>query len=225
MQKKVSLMVLLFFSAALLLTAGRFLLASVWDNQVNSFLEDWQQHREEPAPDAWQVAYDAVNKAISISPIENASYYNHLGRVWEWRQFSKPLGHPAAIESRQHALVAYRQAIQLRPQWPYSWLSLAATKLRLLQLDEEFMRALQMSAKLAPWRITSNKQIAEIGLMTWADLDKTTKQTVTTAIQRTVNYSGGTAKWLQTRANESDQRVLFCGLLTLESKVKRKVCN
>jgi len=224
MQKKISLVVLLFLSAVLLITAGRFLLASVWDNQVDSFLGGWQQQGGEPSRDAWQVAHDAANTAISISPIENASYYNHLGRVWEWQQFSKPFGHPAAIESRQQALVAYRQAIQLRPQWPYSWLSLASTKLRLLQLDEEFMHALQMAAQLAPWRLTSNKQVAEIGLMTWFDLDQATKQTVTTAIKRTVGRSSAAARWLENKAKDSNQLLIFCAALTQQAQAKLKHC-
>ncbi|PHS73120.1 MAG: hypothetical protein COB22_02305 [Cycloclasticus sp.] len=224
MPKRPRLILLILIGIVLLVTSSRMMLASFWGNQVNSFLIDWEQHGVEPESEAWQVAYEAANKAITLSPVADAEYYNYLGRVWEWQQFTKKFGDSTAQASRQNALIAYRQAVALRPQWPYTWVSLAYTKLRLLQIDEEFMHALNTAAKYSPWRIKSNKRVAEIGLMAWFDLDQATKRTVITAIQRTVNFNVNEARWLEKRATQSNQLLILCGVIEQEMRVKLKGC-
>ena len=200
-------------------------MAAFWANQLNTFLVDWEQKNIEPDPRAWQVAFDAAEKAIALYPIANADYYDRLGRVCEWKQFQHPFGDKAAADSRQRALEAYRQSVETRPLWPYTWVSLAYTKMRLLQIDDEFSVALHRSVELGPWRIKSNKRVAELGLMAWFDLDNKTKALVLESIRRTVDFGSGEARWLESRAADSNRQLIFCGVLSQEIKEKRKICS
>lgn len=224
MTRKTAFTFLLIASIVLAILSTRLMLASMWDTQVNTFLVDWEQKGLQPKQKAWQIAFNAVNKSISLSPIKNANYYDHLGRVWEWKQFNHPFGDKTATESREHALQAYRQSVILKPQWPYTWVSLAYIKLRLNQLDEEFNDALQSAFRLGPWRIKSNKHIANMGLTSWSNLEGKTKIIVMSAIKRTVSYGPRDARWLENRAKENGQHTLFCLFIIQEMKEKRKVC-
>ncbi|MEH6639352.1 MAG: hypothetical protein V7717_08775 [Porticoccaceae bacterium] len=223
--RKYSFYLLLCFSLVLVYYSGRIMLSALWAKQLNTFLLDWEAKKVEPDAVAWQVAFDAASNAIALHPGPNADYYDRLGRVWEWKQFRRAFGDEAATESRQHAVDAYRQSVATRPMWPDTWVSLAYTKMRLREIDEEFVTALRRSAELGPWRIKSNKRVAEMGLITWFDLDEDTKELVVESIRRTVDFSHSQARWLESRAIDAGRRVFFCDLITAEIKTKRKICS
>jgi len=201
------------------------MLASMLANQVNSFLLDWQKKGQQPDDNAWQVVFKSANKAIALSPVDNAEYYEYLGQVWEWKKFEASQTNEAAIASREAALKAYRTSIELKPQWPYTVIKLAYVKLRLNQVDAEFNQALKTAFNNGPWRIDINKRIAEMGLMAWPQLSKKSKVVAHTAIKRTVDYGYKDGKWLEQRAQDSNQLALFCMLLTNETKQKKHLCE
>mgnify|MGYP000385496623 CR=1 FL=1 len=225
MIKPLSLTVLLLLSIVLLTASARLMLASMWATQANSFLLDWQEKAQQPTDSAWQVAFKAANKSIALSPVANADYYDTLGQVWEWKQFEASQTDPAAIETREQALNAYRRSIELKPQWPYTVIKLAYVKLRLNQIDTEFNQSLQNAFNRGPWRIDINKRIAEMSLMAWPQLTNDNKVMARTAIKRTVNYGPSDAKWLESRAKTNNRHALFCLLLPHDMKEKRQICK
>ena len=215
---------LLLSSLLLIYLSLRVMMAAFWASQLDTFLQDWEDKRVEPSSAAWTIAYNAANKTIGLYPGSNANYYDRLGRVWEWKQFQHASGDKRASESRQHALEAYRESVATRPLWPYTWLSLAYTKTRLLEIDEEFYDALHRSIALGPWRIKTNRWVADMGLLTWHELDSPTQDLVLESIRRTVNYSKGEASWLEKRATELNRQSVFCAALDLTIKNKRNIC-
>jgi len=225
MIKSLSFTLLLILSIVLFTVSAQFMLSSIWANQVNSFLLDWQDKGEQPTERAWQIANKAANKSIALSPVDNAEYYEVLGQVWEWKLFEARKTEQAAIETREKAINAYRRSIELKPQWPYTLIKLAYVKLRLNQTDTEFNQALQNAFNRGSWRIDINKRIAEMSLMAWSSLSDNNKIIARTAIKRTVKYSPRDAKWLENRAQTNNQLAIFCLLLSTETKEKRKLCK
>lgn len=225
MLRKYALYLLLISSLVLAYFSGRMMMAGFWARQLNTFLLDWESKNVEPNPKAWQVAFYAANKAIALYPAANADYYDRLARVWEWKQFQHAFGDPSAHDSRLHALDAYRQSVVLRPLWPYTWGSLAYTKMRLLQIDAEFSEALRNAVRLGPWRLRSNQQVAEMGLITWPDLDDETRWLVLESIRRTVSSNTSAARWLEERAIQLNRHLIFCGVIDPEVKSRRNICK
>lgn len=165
---------------------GRLLVADISAWQASRFVDDWMVRQGVGSERAWLVAESAANRAIAVTPAAMAIHHERLGRIHEWRHLDLPYGNEAALASRLAARDAYRRAIELRPLWPYTWLRLAYIKLRLVEFDEEFDRAMREAVALGPWRITVNKTIAEIGLIAWQELDSVQRELVLEAANRTL---------------------------------------
>jgi hypothetical protein len=160
------------------------ILSALFNQQTNRFLNDWQVRGEQPSERAWLVAYNAANKAINLYPGEDASLYNNLGRVLEWKQFSLPTASEEAKKSREAALQAYRLATELRPTLPHFWADLALIKTRLNQTDDELVNALENAMENGPWRVTVLLRITQVGLLNWWQLSDEGRSVTLKAITR-----------------------------------------
>lgn len=173
--------------AVLLLVVGaRFLLAGLASFQAEAFISAWSKTASEPSPRAWQIAHQAAQRAISLSPVANGDYLDRLGRVYSWQHFRQPYAAPAAQSSRRAALQAYRAAVAARPAWPFTWARLAHSKLYLQEFDSEFSHALARAFALGPWRIQVNRELAEIGFQAWPHLTLAQRQATLESARRSI---------------------------------------
>lgn len=216
---------LLVVAALVLAFCGlRLSLSGVAAYQAQSFVDDWEQTGAAPDETAWGVARDAANRAVAFYPGTNGDYLARLGRIYEWRDMGRPFGDPEAQAAREQARDAYRQAIESRPDWPFTWVQLGLIKLRLLEFDEEFDRALQQGFDNGPWRLGVYRGIAEIGLIAWPQLDEAQRRQVLEAARRTVAFSDAQASRLFTLAEHADQDALLCRELPKSLQARRRLC-
>ena len=166
----------------LLYFAGRVFVADVNAFQATAFLQDWTARGEVPSEPAWEIAAVAAKRSVEFYPVTAGGYYDKLGRVYEWRHQSAYPGSAEALDSRQRALAAYRQAVAVRPRWPYTWARIAAVKMKLLQFDEEFDTALRKARELGPWRSRVNYVVAEVGITAWRELTPHQRQLIRQAL-------------------------------------------
>ncbi len=223
--RTLSFVLLLAVSLLVTVVTASMIFASMWAQQATIFLADWQKRGIEPSEAAWQVALSAANKAITYSPVKNAHYYDTLGHIWDWRHFTQAYGDTSVAQSRLHAIRAYRQAIKLRPTWPYSWINLAYAKLKSDELDDEFNQALDSAFQSGPWRIKVNRHVADIGFAAWGRLAGDTRRIVLTAINRTVAYSRDEAHWLEASASLSGRHALFCFFIADHIQKQQGICR
>ena len=216
---------LLLGALALAVGGGRLLLAGIAAWQAESFVRDWNQSGEAPSPRAWDTARAAADRAIRLYPGSNGDYLDRLGRIQEWRHFDLPFGHPDAESSRRAALAAYRQAVQARPDWPYSWTQLAYVKLRLGEFDSEFDEALERGFENGPWRLHVNRQLAEISLLGWPQLSPLQRQRGLESMRRATALSAGAGRQLHDLAQRLDRTAPFCAALPAELKATRRLCR
>lgn len=167
---------------------ARLLLANMHQYRASSFLSDWEQKRQVPSDKAWQVAEDAMTQAIAWYPSANAAYAEQLGYMWQWRGYSANTAPAEKQSSQQNALQAFRQATSVRPSWPYAWSGLAYAKMIAGEYDQEFQQALQQAVHYGPTRIGINRRIAEIGLISWPQLDAEQRALVLEQASRTARY-------------------------------------
>ncbi|WPP47383.1 hypothetical protein [Pseudomonas sp. AN-1] len=208
----------------LLYTGASLLFAGIASHQASAFLSDWERKGEEPGERAWQIAHDAAQRAIDFYPVANGAYQHRLGLIDQWQQFRQPFGEPKAEASRHAALAAFRSATEARPTWPEHWSSLAYAKLYLLEFDAEFHTALRRAHELGPSHADINRRLAEIGFITWPQLDAAERERVLESSRRIVAYSTQEARNLLTIAEQTSMTEELCASLSNETKTARKIC-
>lgn len=222
--QRLAILLIIVLSLPLLFMGSRLLLAGIASYQADAFLSDWESKGEEPSEHAWQIAHDAAQRAIDLYPIANGAYQHRLGLIQQWQQFRQPFGASEAEASRRAALEAFRAATEARPAWPEHWAALAYTKLNLLEFDTEFRAALSQARELGPWRITINRRVAEIGFITWPQLDATERANTLESARRTVAYSTQEAQNLLAIAERTGMTDELCNSLSPQLKTTRKLC-
>lgn len=196
---------------ALIYLGCRIALAGLADFQTRAFLADWENRRSPPSAKAWAVAHAAAERAVAHYPTAYGPYLERLGYVHAWQHHHAPFGAAHAQPSRAAARDAFRAAIAARSTWPYAWLALAETKLRLLEFDAEFHHALTQAHAHAPWRPDINRRLAELGFTAWPQLDTGPRQATHEAARRALkrlNAASATALFAQ--ATTAGQRPALC---------------
>lgn len=222
--QKVSALLVLLLALVLLFAGGRMILAGIASYQAETFISDWEKAGNEPEARAWRVAHDAAQGAITLYPVANGDYLDRLGRVYSWQQFRQPHGASTAASSRHAALDAYRAAVTARPNWPYTWVRLAHSKLNLQEFDDEFAHALSQAFQLGPWRIGVNRELAEIGFSAWPHLSDNQRQATLESARRSVAYGSAEAQRLLRVAQHTGRLKVLCDSLSTELKTSRNLC-
>lgn len=192
---------------------SQLLVSGIAHYQASAFIQDWEKKGSAPTEQAWQVAHDAIQHAISSYPAANGEYLETLGYIQQWQAFGTPLDSAVAKPSREAAAQALRQATQARPTWPDAWAALAYAKLHLLSFDDELTHAMQQAQHFGPWRIGINRRIAEIGLIAFPVLNSEQRTIVSESIQRTAQYSTKERKQLFELAAQTNSLTVLCNAL------------
>ena len=116
---------------------------------------------------AWEQAQRYLWLASRLAPFD-AQVLGDLGQLYERRGGeSRALDAGAELD---RALDYYRQALTLRPAWPYAWVDIAALKITRQQIDGEYAHAMQRALTLGPWQTSVQASIAGGGLTVWNKL-------------------------------------------------------
>lgn len=223
--QKAGLVLLLLACVALVLTGLRMANAGIAAYQAEAFLADWAGKRVEPEPRAWAVAHSAAQRSVDSYPVANGEYFDRLGRVHSWQFAAQPFASPLAQDSRLAAVGAYRDAIAVRPVWPYSWLQLADNKLHLAQFDAEFKQALGRAVELGPTRIDVQREVARIAFAAWPQLNVSEREQFLESARRSVAYGQREAQQLYALASSQGVAGALCESLDSHLKTSRSLCQ
>ena len=118
---------------------------------------------------AFESAESHVNTALRRFP-GNPDFLDFAGGL-----LTLKASQPGVLGTEQRVLLEsaatnFRQALTVRPLWPYTWANLLYTKDKLGQVDLEFTKALNRSAELGPWEPRVQMQVVESGLRNWSKL-------------------------------------------------------
>jgi hypothetical protein len=110
-----------------------------------------------------------LDKALARYP-GNPDYLGLAGNLKELRA-SQPgvvgLEHRELLEA---AAQDYRDALAVRPLWPYTWVNLLSAKDKLGQVDSEFNTAMHKAAETGPWEPRVQLQLLRSGVRHWEQL-------------------------------------------------------
>ncbi len=118
---------------------------------------------------AFEESQSHINTALKRFP-NNPVYLDFAGRLQILQT-----GQMGVMGAQRRALLEsaadyFRQALAVRPLWPYSWVYLLIAKDKLGQVDREFREALKRSAQHGPWEPQVQLQVIRSGLRYWSSL-------------------------------------------------------
>ncbi len=188
--------------------------------RTQSYLEAWAyQSTQNPAykiPDAdFQDALADAEQGVQLIPY-NSDYHVALADI-----LTKQFTSSANLSAETRQLLAtdivnhYRIGIKQRPSWPYTQAQFAMTKIKLGQIDQEMMLALQKANALGPREVDIIHNTISIGLSLWDQLDHNTQLTVVSAIDRSLSWDLGD----ELNAKESLYAISFIGLFHRQAEV------
>jgi len=168
---------------AMLLLIGGLFLAGKWGAAAagNAFamwhFDDWRKSDHVPDVRTWKWVHELMRWSTRLDP-ENAGYRNDMGRLYEYTALNM-IQHPSQIAPLlQISLSFFRDAVRLRPSWAQAWANLVLIKLRLRQIDSEFLFAMNRAVQLGPAVPEVQQIVAEAGVANWRWIPVATQQLV-----------------------------------------------
>jgi hypothetical protein len=141
------------------------------------------QEKRLPAESELTEARASLGEAHRLEP-SNPLFVEQLARTQEMAALRLDPRDPAARTALLQSLAGMREAALMRPGSPYVWVSIAALKLRLDDLDFEFYGALERAERFGRWEPAVQLAITEVGLAGWGLLAQPAKGIVLGAIER-----------------------------------------
>ncbi|MEO5339263.1 MAG: hypothetical protein H7837_01910 [Magnetococcus sp. MYC-9] len=190
-----SLLLCLILSLAL--WSGRWGLAGLYAYPARMLLDGWDQPTEQGAnnfrhpqeEERWQIAMTTLAKARRLEP-NNADLHFLTGRLHHQHAL---LQSPWTAQAKVHwhqAILAYQQALQLRPTWGYQWILLAQARLQAgepaTQILADWMRAIRFAPHARDVQLTAIR----IGFALWTQMDVQQQALVDTLTKRAMPSDG-----------------------------------
>ncbi|HIJ82712.1 MAG: hypothetical protein HW380_52 [Magnetococcales bacterium] len=137
-------------------------------------LEQWKSRALLPNQTTWELAWNRMQTAMRLDA-NNPDHHETIARLLQWRLQGGDGRDGAIKEKRQQALIHLRQAVSLRPTWPYGWVNLALAKYRLDQRDDELYRAMANAITTGPEERSIQMAVAKMSLSLWNKAPKDLK--------------------------------------------------
>ena len=158
-------------------------MADIYRREAVNLIGEWDVYEDEEGPPAW--AWEQVQRylwlASHLAPFDAQIPANmvqlHKRRV-------EGASAPESSLDLERALGYYRQALALRPAWPYTWVDIAQLKITRQRIDAEFALAMQRALTLGPWQKAVQASIASGGLTVWDQLPATLQTELEDTIAR-----------------------------------------
>ena len=141
-------------------------MADIYHRNVNSYLDYWAEKYQKQGS---EFHISASEMTLAVRNAEKAQKWQPddpkqlllLAKVLQWRAFLEP---DIKLDFRDipEELDLIRQAVALRPAWPYGWIVLAEAKARHSQIDAEFNQILIQAVTLGPWELQVMEKAARL---------------------------------------------------------------
>lgn len=155
-------------------------LADLLTRPAYYYIPRWEKHGLKSAT-LWQSVHTQLNFASYLDP-HHPNLLEIISKVHYLHHFAVNTTVP--LSSLQKALDYNFKAVQQRPVSAYTWANIALLKSQLKQYDAQFETALKQAIVLGRWETMVQRLVAEIGLVTWYQLPKSTRWLVLATIER-----------------------------------------
>ncbi len=158
-----------------------------------------------------------VGLALRCLP-QHPDYLDLFGRISELRANQPGMVGKVRRDELEEAAEYYREALSVRPLWPYSWANLLRVKDHSGQPDDEFLLALRRSIETGPWERGVQLQVLNSSLRHWDKLGLREKTMVEQAVKNAMKVQPGKAFSIVRSFSRPE---LLCGAETKHRQVER----
>ena len=162
---------------------GMLLYANYSASSSQADISAWQLSKIIPDEESWQEALDGSQKAIKFDP-NNPEYLGDEAELYRYKAIMPDTRPSKAIAAYREALAKYQHLLTLRPSWAPYWASIISIKYELWEYDELMIKALQNSARLAPWFKANQRIILRAGFHGWSLIDDETRKVIDQTLER-----------------------------------------
>ena len=162
---------------------GILLYANYISSNIQAEIKSWQESKIIPDEKNWQEAFDSNQVAIKFDP-NNPEYLGYEAQLYRYKATMPGTRPSKAIAAYREALAKYQHLLTLRPSWAPYWASIISIKYELWEYDKLMIKALQNSARLAPWFKANQRIILRAGFHGWANIDVETQGVIDQTLER-----------------------------------------
>ncbi|MAY43403.1 MULTISPECIES: hypothetical protein [unclassified Neptuniibacter] len=150
--------------------------------KVRYALDDWQTQEELPLLGQVNSALANVDEALSWEG-SNPEYIELKGRLLYYRALVNGLDKDSLSDLRE-AKKLHLRAIELRPNWPYSWANLVLMKSYLKEFDDDYDKALSRAVRYGPWEQSVHLTLSHAAALSWVSLSLEQKHVFAKNVER-----------------------------------------
>lgn len=166
--------------------AGKWGIASAGHTLAMWHFESWKNGGNVPDIRTWKLVHESLRWSIRLDE-DNASYYNDMGRLYEYSAIKMVEHESQAGPLLEIASAYFSDAIRLRPSWGLAWANLALIQHRRGIHDDAFfqdmLRAMQFGSSVPAVQLT----MTELGISNWRELTVPMRRKVLAIIQLGLN--------------------------------------
>lgn len=167
--------------------AANWAMGDLYGYKARYAVDAWQSRKTLPTQDELQSGITDIDKALRWEP-RNPEYVELKARILYLQALNSGL-ETAGFGKIQEAKYYHLYAIELRPNWPYSWANLVLMKSYLGEFDKEYDEALRNAVTFGPWEQSVHITLAIAAPISWSSLSKKQKQIFASNIERGLVWS------------------------------------
>lgn len=113
----------------------------------------------------------------------HADAYDRQGQFLYWQAMNLADDWEARNRLLDEAAEQYRQALKVRPTWPYFWANLVVAKAERGIFDGEFRKAVRRTVETGPWEPRVQLQLARVDFLEQQRLDRRSREYIDQVIR------------------------------------------
>ncbi len=173
----------------------QWMLGDFYGERIALSIEQWGKDRSSPSESVLTDHLEFSKQSIKWSP-SNPRYKELRARLLIM-QAAYLSGNQEVFSSLEQMLDLHREAIQERPQWPFSWANLVVVKGLKQEVDDEYRQALYNAMSYGPYEAGAIQRIARSTANNWDLMDAEEENLIYRAIANGVQIDSRLARNLK----------------------------
>ncbi|MFT5768405.1 MAG: hypothetical protein ACI9H8_000362 [Lysobacterales bacterium] len=146
---------------------------------------------------------------------DNPDIFDKRGQFYYWQAMNlADAGEERGVLLEQ-AAEQYREALKMRPLWPYFWANLAVAKAEWGIFDPEFRKAIKRTVETGPWEPRVQMMLIRVDFIEQQRLDRRSRERINEMLERAMQIQPRNVLAL---ASDLGQLPRVCGMIEQEKR-------
>jgi tetratricopeptide (TPR) repeat protein len=149
-------------------------------------------------------AHERLDRAERLRG-QHPEQFNLRGRLYHWEAINLDEVGGERSERLARAIEHYRQALAMRPNWPYFWANLTLAKAERGVFDREFRHALERAIDTGPWEPRLQLALIRMDFIEGSRIDRRSRERIDGQIRRALQINPSAVLRLATEFGQMDR--------------------